>query len=75
MTTDAQKLVIDRLSAYPFNVKHRVEIDKIIQFIENGGGSDGTEFLHKMQQTDAYREQSMLTTHREIAVAMGYVEA
>jgi MoaA/NifB/PqqE/SkfB family radical SAM enzyme len=75
MTPAAQKLVIDRLTEYPFNVKHRVEIDKIIQFIENGEGSDGTEFLRKMQQTDTYREQSMLTTHREIALAMGYVEA
>ena len=75
MTPAAQKLVIDRLTAYPFNVKHRVEINKIIQFIENGAGSDGTEFLQKMQQADAYRDQSMLTTHREIALAMGYVEA
>jgi MoaA/NifB/PqqE/SkfB family radical SAM enzyme len=72
MTPAAQRLVIDRLTAYPFAVKHRVEIDKIIQFIENGQGSDGIEFLRKMQQTDAYREQSMLTTHREIALAMGY---
>jgi hypothetical protein len=72
MTPAAQRLVIDRLTAYPFTVKHRVEIDKIIQFIENGSGSDGTEFLRKMQETDQYRNQSMLTTHREIALAMGY---
>jgi hypothetical protein len=36
MTTQAQKLVIDRLSTYPFTVKHKVEISKIIQFIQNG---------------------------------------
>lgn len=74
MTTAAQKLVIDRLTEYPFNVKHRVEIDKIIQFIQNGQGSDGTDFVQKMLQTDIYREQSMLTTHREIALAMGFSE-
>jgi MoaA/NifB/PqqE/SkfB family radical SAM enzyme len=72
MTTQAQKLVIDRLSTYPFIVKHKVEIDKIIQFIQNGQGSDGVEFLRKMQTTDTYRKQSFLDTHPEIAKAMGY---
>jgi hypothetical protein len=72
MTPQAQELVIDRLTKHPFNTKHRVEIDKIIQFIQNGEGSDGTEFLRKMQQTDGYREQSFLTTHLDIARAMGY---
>jgi hypothetical protein len=72
MTTQAQKLVIDRLSTYPFTVKHKVEIDKIIQFIQNGEGSDGVEFVRRMKQTDEYRNQSFLDTHEEIAKAMGY---
>jgi MoaA/NifB/PqqE/SkfB family radical SAM enzyme len=72
MTTQAQKLVIDRLSTYPFTVKHKVEISKIIQFIQNGSGSDGQEFLRKMQTTDEYRKQSFLDSHKEIAKAMGY---
>jgi len=72
MTTAAQSLVIDRLTSHTFNSKYRAEIMRIIKFIENGLGSDGTEFLDKMQETDAYREQSMLTTHPEIARAMGY---
>ncbi len=72
MTSQAQELVIKRLTEHHFNTKHRVEIDKIIQFIENGQGSDGKEFLRKMQQTDEYRSQSFLTTHPEIAKAMGY---
>lgn len=72
MTPQAQRLVIDRLSTYQFNTKHRVEIDKLIQFIENGKGSDGKEFVRKMKQTDEYRNQSFMTTHPEIAVAMGY---
>ena len=72
MTPAAQQLVIDRLTNYPFKEKTRVEINKIIQFIENGQGSDGKEFLRKMQQTDEYRGQSFLDTHQEIARAMGY---
>ena len=45
---------------------------RIIKFIENGQGSDGKEFLRKMQLTDEYRKQSLADTHPEIARAMGY---
>jgi MoaA/NifB/PqqE/SkfB family radical SAM enzyme len=72
MTAEAQKLVIDRLTTAEFTPKHRMEIMRIVKFIENGQGSDGIEFMRKMQQTDEYRKQSMLTTHEEIARAMGY---
>jgi hypothetical protein len=72
MTPNAQKLVIDRLSTYTFHPKYRAEILRIVQFIRNGEGSDGQEFLRKMQITDEYREQSLRDTHKEIAEAMGY---
>ena len=75
MTLTAKELVINRLRTHEFSSKHRAEVIRIIKFIENGEGSDGTEFLRKMQQTDEFRKETMLTTHREIAVAMGYVEA
>ena len=75
MTPTAKELVINRLRTYEFSSRHRAEVMRIIKFIENGEGSDGTEFLRKMQQTDEFRKETMLTTHREIAVAMGYVEA
>jgi len=72
MTATAQELVIDRLSAHTFHPKYRAEILRIVQFIRNGEGSDGQEFLQKMQTTDKYRKQSFLDTHTEIAKAMGY---
>jgi MoaA/NifB/PqqE/SkfB family radical SAM enzyme len=72
MTPAAQKLVIDRLTSYNFNSKHKMEILRIVKFIENGQGSNGQEFLRKMQQTDEYRGQSFLTSHAAIAKAMGY---
>lgn len=72
MTPEAQKLVIDRLSAYEFEPRHRAEIQRIIQFIQNGPGSDGEFFRQRMQTTDQYREQTFLATHAEIARAMGY---
>lgn len=72
MTPNAQSLVIDRLSNHNFSSKHKAEILRIIQFIRNGIGSDGIEFLRKMQITDEYRQQNLRDTHKEIAEAMGY---
>lgn len=73
MTTQAKELVLDKLKTvcWTKNTYH-AEIGNIIKFIENGKGSDGKEFLSRMQQTDAYRKQSFKDTHLEIAVAMGY---
>ena len=72
MTKTAQDVVITKLHDHAFDMKYRAEILRIIQFIRNGEGSDGTIFLEKMKQTDSYRNQSFLDTHFEIAKAMGY---
>ena len=72
MTTAAKELVIDRLISHEFSPKHRAEVLRIVQFIKNGEGSDGQEFLRKMQTTDEYRKQSFSDMHPEIARAMGY---
>ena len=48
---------------------------RIVKFIKNGEGSDGIVFVGKMTQTDAYRKQSFLDSHEEIAKAMGYGQA
>jgi hypothetical protein len=73
LTTEAKKVVIEKLRTGTFTPKHRAEILRIIKFIEQGQGSDGEEFLFKMKQTDQYRKQSFLDSHTEIAQAMGYV--
>lgn len=73
MTPAAQELVLNKLKTHFWTTtKYQQEISNVINFIENGKGSDGSEFLSKMQQTDAYRKQSFMTTHPEIARAMGY---
>jgi hypothetical protein len=73
MTAAAKELVLDKLkTTFWKSEKHQQEINNVIQFIENGAGSDGSEFLRKMQQTDAYRKQNFMDTHPEIARAMGY---
>lgn len=72
MTPAAQELVVNRLRSGNWIQKHRAEIENIIQFIKNGPGSDGTEFVRRMKQTDQYRKQDFMKTHPEIASAMGY---
>jgi MoaA/NifB/PqqE/SkfB family radical SAM enzyme len=75
MTVSAQQLIIDRLTTHDFNSKFKAEVLRIVQFIKNGEGSDGKEFVRKMQITDEYRKQSFLDSHEEIARAMGYGQA
>jgi MoaA/NifB/PqqE/SkfB family radical SAM enzyme len=73
MTVAAKELVLNKLkTTFWKSLKYQQEINNVIQFIENGAGSDGSEFLRKMQQTDAYRKQNFMNTHPEIAKAMGY---
>ena len=73
MTPVARELVLNKLkSTFWKSDKYAKEIDNVINFIENGEGSNGEEFLRQMQQTDAYRKQNFYDTHPEIAGAMGY---
>jgi MoaA/NifB/PqqE/SkfB family radical SAM enzyme len=73
MTLAAQDLVLNKLKTHFWtNYKYQEEINNLINFIENGAGSDGQQFLLKMKETDSYRKQNFLDTHKEIAEAMGY---
>lgn len=73
LTPAAKDLVIDKLKNTFWTTKnYQREIDNVIKFIELGSGSDGREFLEKMQRTDSYRKQNFKDTHPEIAAAMGY---
>ena len=73
MTPAARELVLNKLKLTEWKTdKYTKEIDNVINFIENGTGSDGAEFMRKMQQTDAYRKQNFADTHPDIARAMGY---
>jgi FlaA1/EpsC-like NDP-sugar epimerase len=72
MTPAAQLLVINKLKSVIWPTKYKQEINNLITFINNGAGSDGTEFMKKMRRMDEYRDQSFLDTHPEIAQAMGY---
>ena len=70
MPKEAKDLVIDKLWSGNFSHDHRLEINKIIKFIENGKCGSGEKFHHEMMRTDEYRQQKFSTTHPEIAKVM-----
>lgn len=72
LTPAAKSAVINKLTNGTFSAKHRIEIDRLISFIEAGPGSDGKAFIAKVKRTDIYRKQSLMDTHEEIALLMGY---
>jgi MoaA/NifB/PqqE/SkfB family radical SAM enzyme len=72
MTPAAQELVVGKLRNTDWRDEYQREVENVINFIENGAGSDGREFCRLMKQTDAYRKQDFAATHPEIAKAMGY---
>jgi hypothetical protein len=73
MTPLAQELVLNKLkTVFWTNQHYQREIDRVINFIELGSGSDGSEFLFKMKRTDEHRGENFMVTHPEIARAMGY---
>jgi MoaA/NifB/PqqE/SkfB family radical SAM enzyme len=73
MTPTAKELVLNKLKQMLLlHDRYHKDIGGVINFIELGSGSDGTEFCRRMQQTDEYRKQNFTHTHPEIARAMGY---
>ena len=73
MTLEAQELVLNKLrTTFWKSTKYAQEVENVVNFIQNGQGSDGKVFLEQMQRTDAYRKQNFMDTHPEIARAMGY---
>jgi MoaA/NifB/PqqE/SkfB family radical SAM enzyme len=72
LTPHAKTMVIEKLDNANVPSHYKLEFMRIKKYILNSKGSDGREFLEKMQRTDAYRKQNFKDTHLEIAKAMGY---
>jgi MoaA/NifB/PqqE/SkfB family radical SAM enzyme len=73
MTPAARELVLNKLkTTFWTTPSYQRDIDGVVNFIQAGPGSNGSEFLLKMKETDQYRDQCFTDTHPEIARAMGY---
>jgi len=75
LTPRAKELVVNKLkTTFWTSNKYQEEINNVINFIENGTGSNGYEFKRHMKLGDTHRKQNFADTHAEIAEAMGYNE-
>lgn len=68
MTDAAKELVIEK-----YQTHDRIELQKIARRVMHSPGSDGKEFVQYMKNLDKRRKQNFLNSHKEIAIAMGYV--
>lgn len=74
MTPEAKELVLANIEHNQMVVlpEYKQEWETLINFIKNGPGSDGTEFVQAMTRTDLYRNQMFPQLYPEMAKAMGY---
>jgi MoaA/NifB/PqqE/SkfB family radical SAM enzyme len=68
----AKQIVKEELSNITVSDKHKLEIDRIVEFMINGESLDGSELLANIKQVDARRGQDLRTFHYEFARAIGY---
>jgi MoaA/NifB/PqqE/SkfB family radical SAM enzyme len=72
MPDQAKQMVMDHLESGNFTDQHRIEIDKIIDFMRTAKSTSGKRFQEKMKHLDQIRGENFAETHPEIAKAMGY---
>lgn len=75
MTPEAQQLVVDKLTellAAPWAEQYRNDVYGVINFINNGKGSDGSDFRYRMKAADTHRNESFTALYPEMSRAMRY---
>lgn len=74
MTPEAKELVLSNIKHHQMIVlpEYKNEFKTLMNFIEQGPGSDGKEFCDYMKRADRYRFQHFDELYPEIAKAMGY---
>jgi len=73
LTPQAKQLVLDRLCSVDLPEKDREKLLYVINCVKNATTGNGTHFCQKMQDKDRIRQENFILTHKEIALAMGFV--
>ena len=66
LTADAKKIIIEKLKNHP-----RSEVSNMLATIQSSSDSDGKDFVKLSRHFDRIRDQNLLSTHHDIAAAMG----
>jgi MoaA/NifB/PqqE/SkfB family radical SAM enzyme len=70
LNSDAKKMINDKFKDYQGPYKN--DIVKVIEFMNQGEGSDCTMLVEVLTNSDTQRNQSLSNHHPEIAKAIGY---
>jgi hypothetical protein len=73
LTDSAKALVLDRLRSATVSTEDQQNLAYVIRRIERAKTSDGLEFCRYTQEKDRLRNENFAITHKELAMAMGYV--
>jgi MoaA/NifB/PqqE/SkfB family radical SAM enzyme len=69
----AKDLAREKLTADNIPATHRVEMNRIVEFMMAGTSTDGLVLLDKIFELDSRRGQTLRTFHYELAEVLGYV--
>jgi MoaA/NifB/PqqE/SkfB family radical SAM enzyme len=67
-----KSIAADRLTQAVISPQHRIEFDRIIDFMMAGQPIDPKMLCNNIQLTDARRNQNLAAHHLELALAIGY---
>jgi len=73
LTFTAQQLVLARLTNSALDIKDKIKLNYVINYIQTQNPSDGLEFIESITELDQIRNEDFKTSHKEIAQAMGFV--
>lgn len=69
----AKHLAYERLKSAPFSDHNRTEIDRVIEFMQQGTQDLGPALRDSIQQVDRRRNQDLRQVAPELAASIGYV--
>lgn len=73
LTPLAKQLVLNRLTTASLPADDMQKLQYVIECVSKSATSDGQLFCEVMRRKDQIRQESFISTHQEIATAMGFV--
>jgi MoaA/NifB/PqqE/SkfB family radical SAM enzyme len=72
LPVDAKATIATHLSTQSFPTEYQLEIQKIVEFMNQGTSTDGKELIKNIQQLDLRRNESLKTVTPELADILNY---
>jgi MoaA/NifB/PqqE/SkfB family radical SAM enzyme len=72
LSDSAKTIIKNRVEQFVVDSKHKIEFERMIDFMMQGESSDGTELLKQIAKLDLRRNQNLCDHHIVLANAIGY---